>query len=145
MIVRYKLLSLAAKAPAYMSAWAAGLDLYACGERVVVLRAGDRVLVPCGVALEIPFGYEGQIRPRSSLAVKYGVTVANAPGTIDSDYRGEISVCLANLGQQALPVYPGDRIAQLVIAPVERVQMERAEELGDTTRGTGGFGSTGTR
>jgi dUTP pyrophosphatase len=145
-IIRYKVLKHGAQPPAYMTAWAAGMDLFAClptGLKLMLVRPGDRVHVPTGVALEIPPGYEGQIRPRSGWAAKHGVTVLNAPGTVDADYRGEIGVVLINHGDRTLEIQSGERIAQLVIAPVERVQLECAEELSDTTRGTGGFGSTG--
>lgn len=143
MIVRYRALSDNAKPPTYMSAGAAGLDLFAALEASFVLRPGDWRLIPTGIALEIPTGYEGQIRPRSGWAAKYGVTVLNAPGTIDSDYRGEVQVLLIHHGNKALTILPGDRIAQIVIAPVERVQMELAADLSSTGRGSSGFGSTG--
>jgi dUTP pyrophosphatase len=132
--------------PSYASDGAAGLDLHAALEEELRIEPGERSAVPTGLAMAIPDGYEGQVRPRSGLAKNYGVTVANAPGTVDSDYRGEVQVLLVNLGREAYTVRPRDRIAQLVIAPVTRVcvqQLEDAEELGATTRGAGGFGSTG--
>ncbi len=129
--------------PRYATALSAGADLLAAvGERVV-LAPGERVAVPTGLVLEIPPGYEGQVRPRSGLALRRGLTVANAPGTIDADYRGEVKVLLINLGREPVTITRGDRIAQLVIAPVVRVRLEEVEELADTGRGSGGFGSTG--
>jgi len=131
--------------PAYMSPGAAGLDLAADVADDVVLRPGQRALVPTGIALALPAGYEGQVRPRSGLAHRAGVTVLNAPGTIDSDYRGEVQVLLVNLGDEAAVVRRGDRIAQLVVAPVVRVEWTEDDSLAATTRGPGGFGSTGRR
>lgn len=132
--------------PRQQSAGAAGVDLLAAlaapGE--LVLAPGAHALVPCGFSLAIPEGYEGQVRPRSGLAAKNGVTVLNAPGTIDSDYRGEIKVILINHGAAPFTVRRGDRIAQLVVAPVSAVHFEEQEGLDATERGTGGFGSTGT-
>jgi dUTP pyrophosphatase len=122
---------------------AAGLDLMAVVDTPMVLEPGHRATVPTGFAVEIPVGFEGQVRPRSGLAAKQGVTVLNSPGTIDSDYRGEIKVILVNLGQVAYTVESGARIAQLVIAPVTRVETAEAEALSATARGDGGFGSTG--
>lgn len=134
--------------PAYESAAAAGLDLRASlheadRARGLPLPPGERALVPTGLAMAIPDGHEGQVRPRSGLAARHGVTVANAPGTIDADYRGEVQVILINLGPALWHVEHGARIAQLVIAPVTRVAVEAADSLDDTARGTGGFGSTG--
>jgi dUTP pyrophosphatase len=126
-----------------MSAGAAGLDLASAAEEPITLAPGGRVVVPTGLAFEIPSGYEGQVRPRSGLARKHGVTLTNTPGTIDSDYRGEVQVLLVNLGDAPHTVQPGDRIAQLVIAPVVQAELEEAEALGDTARGDGGFGHTG--
>jgi dUTP pyrophosphatase len=120
------------------------MDLSAGGEEAIVLGPGDRAAVPTGLALEIPDGFEGQVRPRSGLARKLGITLTNAPGTIDSDYRGEVTVLLINLGREAHVIQPGDRIAQLVIAPVTRATLlESAEDLSDTKRAGGGFGHTG--
>jgi dUTP pyrophosphatase len=109
----------------------------------LVLPPGGRALVPTGLILEIPPGWEGQVRPRSGLALRHGIGVVNAPGTIDSDYRGEVGVILINLGDQPFRLQRGDRIAQLVLAPVERVEWEEADSLEDSQRGPGGFGSTG--
>lgn len=130
-------------APVSATAGSAGLDLVAAIDSPVVLRPGERRLVPTGWALEIPAGWEGQVRPRSGLALDHGVTVANSPGTIDSDYRGEVAVILINLGERAHTVERGDRIAQLVLAPVAVVEVEEVPALGATTRAAGGFGSTG--
>ena len=132
--------------PSYASGGAAGLDLSAAiGEGAIVeLPPGGRTLVPTGIAIALPAGYEAQVRPRSGLAVRHGVTVVNAPGTIDSDYRGEIQVALVNLGREPFEIRRGMRIAQLVVAPVARVTLMPAEELEKTARGAGGFGSTGT-
>ena len=131
--------------PRYLSAGAAGLDLIAAvpeGEDVV-LDPGARALIPTGLALELPSGFEAQVRPRSVLALKEGVTVLNSPGTIDSDYRGEIGVILINFGQNPFSVRRGARIAQLVVNPVERVALIRGEALNSSERGANGFGSTG--
>ena len=133
--------------PSYQSNLAAGLDLAAAIREgtAVTLAPGERALVPTGLALELPAGFEAQVRPRSGLAHRHGVTVLNAPGTIDADYRGEIQVILINHGKETFSIARGDRIAQLVIAPVAAVTLEQAEILGITERHTGGFGSTGTR
>jgi dUTP pyrophosphatase len=132
--------------PTYATDGAAGLDLHAALEHELELAPGERSAVPTGLAIALPDGYEGQVRPRSGLASKHGVTVVNAPGTIDADYRGEVRVLLVNLSRETYILRPRDRIAQLVVAPVTRVlvqQVEDAEELGETERGHGGFGSTG--
>jgi dUTP pyrophosphatase len=129
--------------PRYMSAGAAGLDLSACLEAPITLGPGERAAIPTGLALAIPAGYEGQVRPRSGLAGRHGVTVVNAPGTIDSDYRGELQVLLVNLGREPAVIEHGQRVAQLVVAPVSRAEMVEVDELGATDRGAGGFGSTG--
>jgi len=129
--------------PAYQTDAAAGADLSAALESPMVLAAGDRALVPTGLAIALPPGTEGQIRPRSGLAAKHGVTVLNAPGTIDADYRGEVRVLLVNLGREPFVIEPGARIAQLVVARCERAAFGWAEDLGETSRGDGGFGSTG--
>lgn len=126
-----------------MSAGAAGLDLASAADGPLTLKVGERIGVPTGLALEIPEGFEGQVRPRSGLALRAGVTILNAPGTIDSDYRGEVTVLLVNLGQETFIINPGDRIAQLVIAPVIRCEVEEVGELSSTVRGSGGFGHTG--
>jgi dUTP pyrophosphatase len=127
--------------PRYETAGSAGLDLRA--DEAFSLAPGERRLVPTGLALEIPLGHEGQVRPRSGLAARHGVGMVNAPGTIDADYRGEVMVILVNHGQAPVAFARGDRIAQLVIAPVVRAELEVAETLGATGRGNGGFGSTG--
>ena len=129
--------------PRYMSAGASGMDIHAAVPRRFVLRPGAVKLVPTGLAIAVPSGYEGQIRARSGLALKHGVLVVNAPGTIDSDYRGEVRVLLVNLGQAPVSFTRGDRIAQLVVAPVARARVELAEDLEGSARGAGGFGSTG--
>jgi dUTP pyrophosphatase len=131
--------------PAYATAHAAGLDLMAALDDPVTLAAGARALVPTGIAIALPPGFEAQVRPRSGLAVKHGVTVLNSPGTIDADYRGEIKVILINLGQDAFIVEPKARIAQLIVAPVTRILWSPTETLPETARGDGGFGSTGMR
>ena len=129
--------------PGYASAGAAGLDLRAAVEGDVALPPGARVAVPTGLRLEIPAGFEGQVRPRSGLALRHGVTVANAPGTIDSDYRGELQVILLNLGDEPFVIRRGERVAQLVLSPVVRAELVEAEDLERSVRGAGGFGSTG--
>ncbi len=129
--------------PRYMTELSSGMDLFAALEEEVTLAPGERKLIPTGIALAIPAGYEGQVRPRSGLALRNGITLVNTPGTIDADYRGEVGVLLINLGQQSFRVKPGDRIAQLVIAPVCRAALEWAEDLDETTRNGGGFGHTG--
>ena len=129
--------------PAYQSAAAAGMDLAAACEEAVALQPGERALVPTGLILELPAGHEGQVRPRSGLALKHGITCLNTPGTIDADYRGEVKVLLINLGSEPFTVERGMRIAQLVIAPVVQAKVEERSLAGATTRGTGGFGSTG--
>ncbi len=135
-----------AELPRYASDAAAGLDLCAALDAPLELAPGARAAVPTGIAIALPPGHEGQVRPRSGLAAQHGVTVLNAPGTIDADYRGEIQVILVNHGQAPHTIRPGDRIAQLVIAPVMRVHVEEIAEasaLGSTDRGSGGLGSTG--
>jgi dUTP pyrophosphatase len=129
--------------PRYQTDGAAGLDLHAAVTAPLTLGAGERGLVPCGFCVAIPAGYEGQVRPRSGLAVKHGLTVLNAPGTVDSDYRGEIKVPLINHGAEPFVIERGARIAQLVICPVARATLHEVKELTDTTRGIGGFGHTG--
>lgn len=146
--VRVKRLDASATLPAYQTEGAAGMDLAACLNRhglgaEVVIEPGAIAKIPLGFAVAIPAGYEGQVRPRSGLSTKHGVTVPNAPGTVDSDYRGEMFVALINLGREAHTVRHGDRIAQLVIAPVTHARMIETDELDVTTRGAGGFGSTG--
>ncbi|MBU3850726.1 MAG: dUTP diphosphatase [Candidatus Treponema excrementipullorum] len=129
--------------PSYQTKGAAGADICACIETDVVIGVGERVLVPTGLFFEIPQGYEVQVRPRSGLAVKNGVTCLNTPGTIDSDYRGEVKVILINLGQKPFTVKNGDRIAQIVVSPVEQASFCKVDVLSSTERGEGGFGSTG--
>lgn len=130
-------------APAYETAGAAGLDLRAAIDTPQILAAGARALIPTGFAMAIPEGYEGQVRARSGRALRDGLGVLNAPGTIDSDYRGELAVLLINHGQDATTIAPGERIAQLVIAPVVRVAVTEQPALPETVRGDGGFGHTG--
>jgi dUTP pyrophosphatase len=132
-----------ARLPDYATPGSAGMDLSACIDDAVILPPGAFALLPCGFAMALPEGLEAQIRPRSGLASKYGVTVLNAPGTIDSDYRGEVKVVLVNHGSQPFTVTPGMRIAQMVVAAVERVTWEVTESLPGTSRGGGGFGHTG--
>jgi dUTP pyrophosphatase len=133
--------------PAYETTGAAGMDLRAAVETdaPLTLAPGKRALVPTGFVFEIPHGYEGQIRPRSGLAFKNGITCLNTPGTVDSDYRGEVNVLLANLGDEPFVIERGMRIAQMVIAPVTQVTVREATETSETSRGAGGFGSTGVR
>ncbi len=126
-----------------MTPQAAGFDLAAAVEGEVVLAAGEIKLIPCGFHMALPDGYEAQVRPRSGLASKHGITLPNAPGTIDSDYRGEVQVPLINLGRQAFAITRGMRIAQMIISPVPQVKMVEVEELDDTPRGARGFGHTG--
>jgi dUTP pyrophosphatase len=129
--------------PAYATEGAAGADLCAAVESELVLDPGERAAVPTGLVLEIPVGYEGQVRPRSGLAIRSGLTIVNAPGTIDSDYRGELKVLLVNVGSEAVAIDRGDRIAQLLIAPVTRASFIETEGVSTSERGKGGFGSTG--
>jgi dUTP pyrophosphatase len=131
--------------PAYQSAQAAGLDLLAAVEAAITLKPGERALIPTGIAIALPPGHEAQVRPRSGLAAKHGVTVLNSPGTIDADYRGEIKVPLINLGQEPVEIARGMRIAQMVIAPVTHARLREVAALAETPRGAGGFGSTGTQ
>ena len=130
--------------PHYATSQAAGADLSACIEKNIIIYPGQRTLVPTGLAIALPLGYEAQVRPRSGLALKNGITVLNSPGTIDADYRGEIQVILANQGDQPFTITPALRIAQMVIAPVVQAVFQEVELLDTTPRGTGGFGSTGT-
>jgi dUTP pyrophosphatase len=129
--------------PAYATKHAAGMDLCAALEKPAVMKPREIKLIPTGLALEIPQGYEGQVRPRSGLALKHGISIVNAPGTIDADYRGEVGVILINLGTQIFTINPGDRIAQLVISPVVKTQIVEVKTLQKTKRGAGGFGHTG--
>ncbi len=133
--------------PAYATAGAAGFDLRAAVPEgaPAVLAPGERVLVPTGFACAVPHGYEMQVRPRSGLAAKHGVSIVNSPGTVDSDYRGPLMVCLINLGSEPFAISRGDRIAQAVIAPAPQLELIEADTLDETTRGEGGFGSTGVK
>lgn len=129
--------------PAYATAGAAGVDLLAAVDRPVTLAPGARVLIPTGLAMALPDGFEAQVRPRSGLALRHGVTLLNSPGTVDCDYRGEVGVILVNLGAEPVTFERGQAIAQMVIAPVARVAWTEVPALPDSARGTGGFGSTG--
>jgi dUTP pyrophosphatase len=131
--------------PAYETRSSAGMDVRADIGEAIVLKSMDRALIPTGLFLEIPHGYECQVRPRSGLAMKRGVSVLNTPGTIDADYRGEVGVILFNMSDEEFTVENGERIAQLVFAPVLQVEWDESESLSETERGAGGFGSTGTR
>ncbi len=129
--------------PQYQTPGSAGLDLCAALSAPVTLLSGERRLLPTGICLEIPDGFEGQVRPRSGLALRHGLTVLNSPGTIDADYRGELGIVLINHGAEPVEIRPQQRIAQLVICPVSRVQIELSEALSETNRAAGGYGSTG--
>jgi dUTP pyrophosphatase len=129
--------------PAYATAHAAGVDLLAAIDKDVVLAPGGRALIPTGLAIALPEGYEAQVRPRSGLALKHGITLPNSPGTIDADYRGEVGVIIMNSGSEPFTVTRGMRIAQMVVAPVSSLRWSEVERLPDTARGSGGFGSTG--
>jgi dUTP pyrophosphatase len=129
--------------PVYMTPHSAGMDLYAELDADRILNPGSRVLVPTGISISLPDGYEAQIRPRSGLALKHGITMLNSPGTIDADYRGEIGVIVINHGDEPFIVRSGERIAQMIVAPVTRVILEEVEQLDETDRGAGGFGHTG--
>lgn len=142
-VLRLKRLSPLAVMPAYQSEHAAGLDLHAAIGASLVLDPGEIRIVPCGFAIAVPEGYEAQIRPRSGLASKFGISIPNAPGTIDADYRGEVKVALINLSRQPFTIEPTMRIAQMVIAPVARCEVVETDELDSTSRAEGGFGSTG--
>ena len=141
--IRFLRLHQGAQLPAYQTEHAAGLDLHACIEAPVTLAPGDIAMIPCGFAMAIPHGFEAQVRPRSGLATKHGIGMPNSPGTVDSDYRGEMKVPLVNLGRAAFTVEHGMRIAQMVVAPVARATVRVVEDLDGTSRGGGGFGSTG--
>ncbi|GAB6275909.1 MAG: dUTP diphosphatase [Rectinema sp.] len=132
-----------ARIPQYATEYSAGADLFASLKEAVVLQPLSRALIPTGVKIALPPGYEAQVRPRSGLALRHGVTCLNTPGTIDSDYRGEIRVLLINLGDKSFTIENGDRIAQLIIAPIIQAHFSLSEKLDDTSRGAGGFGSTG--
>ena len=141
--LRIKRLSPLAVVPQYQSDHAAGLDLHAAIDKQITLAPGEIRLISCGFAMAVPVGFEAQVRPRSGLASKHGISMPNAPGTIDADYRGEVKVPLINLGREPFAIEPGMRIAQMVIAPVAHCGVEEVEELDETVRGAGGFGSTG--
>lgn len=129
--------------PAYATEYSAGMDLKASIAEPIVLHPLERAMVPTGLYIELPEGYEAQIRPRSGLAAKHGISIVNAPGTVDADYRGEIKVILVNLSGEDFTVVPGERIAQMVIARFEKVEWDEVTELSESVRGAGGFGSTG--
>lgn len=129
--------------PSYQTDGSAGVDLFAAVKEPITLQPGERALIPTGIRIALPPGYEAQVRPRSGLAIRHGISMVNAPGTIDSDYRGEVQVILINLGQEPFTIRRGERIAQMVIAPVMRVEWEVVENLPPTARGDGGFGHTG--
>ena len=141
--VKYKKLRALAIVPSYQSEHAAGMDLYSANESLISIDPGEIVLIPLGFAMALPDNYEAQVRPRSGLGTKFGVTLPNAPGTIDADYRGEVSVPLINHGKEPFVVETNMRIAQMIIAPVVQATFEVVEELDETIRGAGGFGSTG--
>ena len=141
--IQVRRLSAAAILPRYMTDLAAGVDLHADLSAGITLAPGERALVPTGLALAIPPGFEGQVRPRSGLALKKGVSLVNSPGTIDADYRGEVGIIIINHGQEAVTIAPGERIAQLIIAPVVRVEFVEVDGLDATRRNAGGFGHTG--
>jgi len=141
--VKVKKLHPRAVVPLYMTEHAAGMDLCTVVDEPVVLAPGERTLLPTGLAMEIPPGYEGQVRPRSGLALKKGIALVNSPGTIDADYRGEIGVIIINHGNEPVEILPGDRVAQLIIAPVTRAALIEVQNLNDTARNSGGFGHTG--
>jgi dUTP pyrophosphatase len=141
--LRFRRVRAGAVLPRYMTDGAAGMDLASAADDPITLAPGQRLGIPTGWTMELPSGYEAQVRPRSGLSLRHGITVVNAPGTIDSDYRGELIVLLVNLGQAPYTIAPGDRVAQIVIAPVARAAVEEVAELSDTARGAGGFGHTG--
>ena len=143
--LKFKKLHPDAVLPSYETAGAAGMDVRACIQGLYAVGSRDRMVIPTGLAVEVPEGYELQCRPRSGLAHKWGLSIVNSPGTIDSDYRGEIKINLVNLGQQAVYIDPGDRIAQLVLAISPRAIVTEVDELSSTDRGAGGFGSTGSK
>ena len=131
--------------PAYATPYSAGVDLKANIKESVTLGSLERTMIPTGLFIQLPEGYEAQVRPRSGLAAKHGITVTNSPGTIDADYRGEVCVLLVNLSKEPFTIEPGERIAQMVIARHEHVEWEEVEKLDESSRGAGGFGSTGTK
>ncbi|MDX2479624.1 MAG: dUTP diphosphatase [Desulfuromusa sp.] len=141
--VQVKKLHPDARIPEYMTELAAGMDVCALLDDALTLEAGQRCLVPTGLAFAIPLGYEIQVRPRSGLAIKHGIALVNSPGTIDADYRGEVNIILINHGMESFTINPGDRIAQLIVAPVCQADLVQVLELTETKRGSGGFGHTG--
>ena len=143
--IQIKKLSISVSIPKYETPGSSGMDVAAHIEKDLIIYPGEKALVSTGFSISIPIGYEVQIRPRSGLAVKKNITVLNTPGTIDADYRGEIKVILINLGKEKFIIENGDRIAQMVICPVVQADLEEVKELSDTKRGSGGFGSTGTK
>jgi dUTP pyrophosphatase len=143
MEIKIKKLNKNAILPKYMTDKSAGMDIFACIDNSIVLKPLQRVLIPTGLSIALPDGYEAQIRPRSGLAYKHGVTLLNTPGTIDADYRGEIKIILINFGNEEFQINHGDRIAQMIISKIEKPIIKIAQNLDDTERGKGGFGSTG--
>ena len=141
--LKIKKISKLAQLPTYATEGAAGMDLYAANEEPITLAPLERKLVPLGFTMELPAGYEAQIRPRSGMAIKRGITLSNCVGTVDEDYRGEVCVGLVNLSREDYTIQAGDRIAQMVVAPVTKAVIIEADELAETVRGEGGFGSTG--
>jgi len=129
--------------PNYQSSGAVGMDLYASIDSEIILKPQDRFIVPCGISISLPKYIEGQVRPRSGLAAKHGITVLNTPGTIDSDYRGEIKAILINLGKEDFKINQNDRIAQIIFSEIKKIEFEEVKNLDDTERGSKGFGSTG--
>jgi len=142
-VIKFKRLRPTAQVPVYQTRHAAGMDLVADVGGTVFVAPNERRAIPTGLKIEIPPGYEGQVRPRSGRAINEGLTIINSPGTIDADYRGEVKVLVVNLGDHPIELRPGDRIAQLVIAPALRVEIEEVRELAESDRGPGGFGHTG--
>jgi dUTP pyrophosphatase len=142
-VLQFKKIRSEAVLPAYMTKLAAGLDIRALPSEPLCIAPGERTLVPTGLAVAIEPGYEIQVRPRSGLALHHGITLLNTPGTIDADYRGEIGIIVINHGQESFKIEPGDRIAQLVVAPVVQCRISQVDELTETSRGSGGFGHTG--
>lgn len=143
MNVKFKRLRESAVVPSYQTEHAAGMDLYSANEQPITIGSGDIAMIPLGFAMALPDHYEAQVRPRSGIATQHGVTLPNAPGTIDADYRGEVTIPLINHGNEPYVVEPATRIAQMIIAPVVQATFELVEELDETLRGVGGFGSTG--
>ena len=143
-LIKIKKTNPAAQLPRYMTSLSAGMDVCAEPEEPILLSPGDRCLIPTGIAVAIPEGFEIQVRPRSGLAINHGISLVNTPGTIDADYRGEIKIIMINHGKEVFTIKAGDRIAQLVVAPVVQAQLIEVADLDDTKRGSGGFGHTGT-